>query len=134
MSVSLARVAGIEQARGDLDGALARFEEVLEIADQLFVDEETPGALNNLVWYAQLCAGIEVSLSRADAALVRLEFFLEQACLLESIMNVGILDTAATYWERRVDALVALGRSSESDESRIRALALRTRIADSTNA
>jgi hypothetical protein len=45
-------------------------------------------------------------------------------------VNVGILDTAATYWERRVEALDALGRTSEATESRTRATSIRIRIAD----
>ena len=70
-----------------------------------------------------------VSLSRAGAALVRLESLVEQAGLLESTTDAGILDTAATYWERRTEALEALGWASEAAESRARALVIRARIA-----
>ena len=130
VSALLQRVADIEQARGNLDGALARYEESLWIAHRLLVDEETPGALNNLVWSAQLCAVIEISLSRPDAALVRLESFVEQATILESVPYAITLDTTAAYWERRTEALDALGWASEAAESRARALVIRTRIAE----
>ena len=86
--------------------------------------------LNGLVWIEQLCAGIEVSLSRAGAALVRLESFVEQATILESATDTNLLDTAAAYWERRTEALDALGWASEAAESRARALVIRTRIAE----
>jgi exonuclease VII small subunit len=133
VSALLQIVADIEQARGNLDGALARYEESLLIAHRLLVDEETPGALNNLVWSAQLCAVIEISLSRPDVALVRLESFVEQATILESVPYAITLDTTAAYWERRTEALDALGWASEAAESRARALAIRTRIAEMDN-
>ena len=82
------------------------------------------------MWVVQHCASIEISLSRADAALVRLESFVEQASCLESATDANTLDTAATYWERRAEALDALGRTSEATESRTRAASIRTRIAD----
>jgi tetratricopeptide (TPR) repeat protein len=133
VSVSLQRVADIEWARGNLDGALARYEKSLGIAHRLLVDEETPGVLNLLVWAVQNCASIEMSLSRPDAALVRLESFVEQASILESATDANTLDTAAAYWERRTEALDALGWASEAAESRARALVIRTRIAEMGN-
>ena len=129
VSVSLTNVGNILKSRGDTPGALARYEESLGIRHRLLADAETPGALNNLLWTAQLCAGSEISLSRPDAALVRLESFVEQASILDSAKDANTLDTAATYWERRTEALEALGWASEAAESRARALALRTRIA-----
>jgi hypothetical protein len=129
----LVNLGNILESRGDTSSALERFEESLVIGRQLLADEETPEALNGLVWIEQLCAGIEVSLSRAGAALVRLESLVEQAGLLESTTEAGILDTAATYWERRTEALDALGWASEAAESRARALAIRTRIAQMEN-
>jgi len=53
-----------------------------------------------------------------------------QVSLLESASDVNTLDTVAAYWERRTEALDALGRSAEAIESRTRALAIRTRIAE----
>jgi hypothetical protein len=129
VSESLVNVGNILRSRGDTSGALERYEESLVFRRQSLADKETPEVLNGLVWIEQLCAGIEVSLSRAGAALVRLESLVEQAGLLESTTEAGILDTAATYWERRTEALEALGWASEAAESRARALALRARIA-----
>jgi tetratricopeptide (TPR) repeat protein len=129
MIISLECIASIEQARGDLDGALAHYEESLEIRRR---SEElaTPDSLNDLVSSTQLCAGVEISLSRAGAAIVRLESLVAQVSLLESASDVNTLDTVAAYWERRTEALDALGRSAEATESRTRALAIRTRIAE----
>jgi tetratricopeptide (TPR) repeat protein len=129
VSVSLDNVGNILESRGDTSSALERFEESLGIRQRLLADAETPGALNNLLWTEQLCAGSEISLSRPDAALVRLESFVEQASILDSAKDANTLDTAATYWERRTEALEALGWASEAAESRARALVIRTRIA-----
>jgi tetratricopeptide (TPR) repeat protein len=126
----LDNVGRILKSRGDMPGALARHEESLVIAYRLLTEEETPGALNNLVWSAQMCAGIEISLCHPDAALVRLESFVEQATILESATDANTLDTAATYWERHTEAFDALGRSADAAISRSRALANRARIAE----
>ena len=136
VSISLTNVANIEQKRGDLDGALARYEEALEIQRQLSENlstSDSPNSFNDLVCSAQLCASIEISLSRPDAALIRLESFVEQATILESATDANTLDTAAVYWERHTEALDALGRSADAAISRSRALAIRERIADMGN-
>jgi hypothetical protein len=85
---------------------------------------------NALVWVVQHCASIEISLSRPDAALIRLESFVEQATIVESATDANTLDTAATFWECHTEALDALGRSADAAISRSRALAIRARIAD----
>jgi tetratricopeptide (TPR) repeat protein len=132
----LYRIAEIEKTRGDLESALSSYEELLAWQPEL---EAVVGNLdsqvslisvNYMVWIAQMCAGIEVSLSRAEAALVRLEAVLEQACALESSIDAEASDTAAAYWECRTAALEALGWVSEAAESRDRAAALRIRIAE----
>ena len=118
---------------GNLDDALAHCEESLVIQSQLLENcgtSDSPDSFNDIVWDVQHCASIEISLSRPDAALVRLESFVEQASCLESATDANTLDTAATYWERHTEALDVLGRSSEAAESRTRALAIRARIAD----
>ena len=79
---------------------------------------------------AHLDAGIEVSLSRAEAALVRLDSVLEMAYVLESVIDPDALNTAAAYWDLRADALEAVGSISKATESRDRALVLRSRIVD----
>lgn len=130
---TLESVAGIAEVRGDLDGALAHYEESLAIQRQLLESlstSDSPDSFNNLVWDVQHCASIEISLSRPDAALIRLESFVEQATILESATDANTLDTAATFWERHTEALDALARSAEASESRSRALALRARIAE----
>ena len=53
MSVSLNKVADIEQARGDLDSALAKYEESLAIARALADELETPESLRDLAWTLQ---------------------------------------------------------------------------------
>ena len=126
----LGQIGKIEEARGEVDSAPARYEESLAIARQIVEIEETPDLLNLPVWSAQLCAGIDISRSLPDVALVRLESFVQQATILESATDANTLDTAAAYWERRTEALDALGWASEAAESRARALVLRTRIAE----
>ena len=126
----LGQIGKIEEARGEVDSAPARYEESLAIARQIVEIEETPDLLNLPVWSAQLCAGIDISRSLPDVALVRLESFVQQATKLESATDANTLDTAAAYWERSTEALDALGWASEAAESRARALALRTRIAE----
>jgi hypothetical protein len=61
---------------------------------------------------------------------VRLEAVVEHVSALESATDPNILDTAAAYWERRVEALDALGWAAKAAESRMRAAALRARIAE----
>jgi hypothetical protein len=61
---------------------------------------------------------------------VRLEAVVEHVSALESATDPNILDTAAAYWERRVEALDALGWAAEAADSRTRAAALRARIAE----
>ena len=131
--ISLDRVAGIEQARGNLDGALSRYEESLAFQQLLLGARDTRNSvqeLNNFIWSIQRCASAEISLSCAESALVRLEAVVERVSALESATDTNILDTAATYWERRVEALDALGWAAEAAESRTRAAALRARIAE----
>ena len=130
LSVSLDNVGDILRTRGDTSGALAHYEESLEIARLLLEDDGTLISLNDFTWSTQLCASTDISLSRAQAALVRLEAVVEHVSSLESATDTDILDTAATYWERRVEALDALGRAAEAAESRTRAAALRARIAE----
>ena len=136
VSVSLINVGNILESRGDLEAALGHYEESLVIQSQLLENLSTldsPASFNDLVWIVQLCAGIEISLSRPDAALVRLESVVAQACTVASATDANTLDTALAYWERRadaLDALDALARSAEAAQSRARALALRARIAD----
>ena len=134
VSVSLINVGNILESLGDTPGALARYEESLGVLHRLPVDDMTLASLNTLLWVVQLCAGIDVSRCRADAALVRLDSVLEQVCLIESTTDVGSLEFAAAYWECRTEALEALGRSVESTECRSRALALRASIAEPYNA
>jgi tetratricopeptide (TPR) repeat protein len=133
VSVSLNKVGDIEQARGDLDGALSRYEESLAIQQLLLGARVTRNSIQepyDFIWSIQLCAAAEISLSRAGAALVRLEAVVEHVSDLESATDPNILDTAAAYWERRVEALDALGWAAEAAESRTRAAALRARIAE----
>ena len=133
VSVSLNRVGGIEQARGNLDGALSKYEESLAIQQLLLGARDTRNSVQeliNFIWSIQRCAAAEISLSCAGAALVRLEAVVEHVSALESATDPNILDTAAAYSERRVEALDALGWAAKAAESRMRAAALRARIAE----
>jgi hypothetical protein len=118
------------ESRGDSSGALAHYEESLGIARRLLEADGTLISLDGFAWTIQRCASAEISLSCAESALVRLEAVVERVSALESATDTNILDTAATYWERRVEALDALGWAAEAAESRTRAAALRARIAE----
>jgi tetratricopeptide (TPR) repeat protein len=130
VSVILANVGNILESRGDSSGALAHYEESLGIARRLLEADGTLISLDGFAWTIQRCASAEISLSCAESALVRLEAVVERVSALESATDTNILDTAATYWERRVEALDALGWAAEAAESRTRAAALRARIAE----
>ena len=58
------------------------------------------------------------------------EAVVEHVSDLESATDPNILDTAAAYWVRRVEALDALGWAAEAADSSTRAAALRARIAE----
>ena len=59
MSVTLDSVAVIKQARGDLDGALARYEEGLEIRRALMAELGTPQSRRDLSWSLYQVASLE---------------------------------------------------------------------------
>jgi tetratricopeptide (TPR) repeat protein len=128
VSVSLENVAGIEHARGDLDAARTKYEESLGIQRALAESLGTPDAANGVVWTAQLAAGVELALERPGGAIVRLDSLVDLALSLESSRDQNHLDTAAAYWERRVEVLEVLEWNDEAADSRARAAALRARI------
>jgi exonuclease VII small subunit len=126
-------VADIEVSRGELDAALAKYGESLGIARGLAESLGTHDEVNGVIWTAQLAAGVELALARPSAAIVRLESLTDLATSLESSSDPNHLDTAAAYWERRVEVLEALQWHVEAAESRARAAALRARIGDTAS-
>lgn len=133
MSISLHRLADIKLMRGDLESALSHCDESLALHLRWVADSDIlfwTRTLKQVVMVAHLGAGIEVSLFRAEAALLRLDSVLEKVYTLEFIIDPDALNTAATYWDLRAVALDAVGWISEAAESRDRALVLRIRIVD----
>jgi exonuclease VII small subunit len=128
VSISLNNVADIEHARGDLDAALAKYEESLRIARALSESLGTRDAVNEVIWIAQLAAGVELALERPGGAIVRLDSLVDLALSLASSRDRNHLDSAAAYWERRVELLELLEWNDEAADSRARAAALRARI------
>ena len=131
MSVSLDKVAGIEQARGDLDAALAKYEESLEIRRLLAEELGTPQSDADVRWNLRKCRDIsiessqfgralafanecwEVTLSkyRKDESASAIEHQLSQ---LIPVMRCGIelamqpdADNSAVVANRLIDSLVA---------------------------
>ena len=71
VSISLNQVAFIEQARGDLHGALARYEEALEIARALMAELGTPESRRDVSLSLKAFADIEEARGDLDGALAR---------------------------------------------------------------
>ena len=73
VSVSLLTVAGIEEARGELDAAMAKYEESLAI-HRLFAKElGTPESLRDVSVSLRTVAGIEEARGDRDAAMAKYE-------------------------------------------------------------
>jgi exonuclease VII small subunit len=77
VSVSLNHVAGIERARGNLDSALARYEEGLEIRRALMAKLGTPDSRHDASISLHHVAVIEQECGNLDGALARYEEGLE---------------------------------------------------------
>ena len=131
LSVSLNNVAGIEQARGDLDGALEKYEESLAIAQRLFEHDVTPATQNGALWTAHLTASCLVGLSRLGEALAMLDGVSSTAAELELACDdhLNMLDTCAAFHETYAKASAALGRANEAQRRSEHGAAIRARIA-----
>lgn len=117
-----AEVAGMAEARGDLDRALSHYEESLALHLRwmvVLVTSDRPGPIKDVVTIAIFGARIEISPSRAEAARARLESVFEQVCPRESDSDPYTLDTAAAYWECCTEALEMLCCFSEAATGRL---------------
>ncbi len=131
MSISLNKVAGIEEARGDLDAALAKYEESLEIRRALAEALGIPGDQNEYVWSVHLMASCLVDLSRPGEALAMLAEASDAAAKFESSCgdDLNMLDTCAAFRETYAKASAALGRADEAQRRSEHGAAVRARIA-----
>ena len=132
LSVSLGRVAGIEEARVDFDAAHAKYVESLEIARGLAEELGTPESLRDLSRSLEMVAGIEHARGDLDAALVKYE---ESLRMLRGLvkasgihedtrwMNLALQMTACLE-ESRGDLASARAKFAESLEITRRLLAV----------
>ena len=126
VSLSLERVADIERERGDLDGALARYEEGLEIALALLAELGTPESRRDVSLSLERVADIERERGDLDGALARYEEGLEIRRPLmaelgtpESRRDVSVsLNQVAGIEQARGDLDGALARYEEGLEIR----------------
>jgi hypothetical protein len=134
VSFSLDTVAGIDRARGDLDAALAKYTESLEIRRGLATRLGTRDDLNGLVWGVARISSVLVDLNRFGEAETLLSADESRASELEYVAarDVYILDTCAAF--REVQAVLAekSGDTGALTMSNARAVALRAIIAEIT--
>jgi tetratricopeptide (TPR) repeat protein len=133
---SLYNFAAIERARGDLDSALAKFQESLEIARALAETPAEPGSrrdlersLDAVVRTTKYIAERELAAGNAAAALNHLDSVEPLAEELLQSADADQLNILALYWECRGEAIRVLQRSDLVVECRSRADAIRARIA-----
>jgi hypothetical protein len=133
VSYSLDMVAGIEHARGDLDAALAKYLESLEIARQLYAPctaERDPEACNDLVWSVHLTGTCLIALHRPVEALELLHTHAADAARLEAECgdHPNHLDSCAAFWETFAAGWSAAGDAAEAATHATRATGIRARI------
>ena len=109
VSLSLEGVARIEQARGDLDGALARYEEGLAIARALMAERGTPQSRCDVSLTLNRVADIKMARGDLDGALARYEEGLEIARAL--MAELGTPDS-------RRDVSATLNRVADIEQAR----------------
>ena len=130
VSLSLNKVAGIEQTRGDLDAAFAKYSESLDIARTLLQEEDTPRDRNGSIWTAHLLSGCMVAMGHASAALELLANMEQEVDAFAKGCegDGGRLDTAACYWEVRGAAAAAADDSKLETRCKHKAKAIRNQI------
>ena len=89
-------------------------------------------SFKGLVWGACLIAKNRLLASLPQAAAEALDRVQSHVAPLEhpELRDAGILDTAATYYERRADIAKALNQPAALQQATQRAAALRARIAE----
>jgi len=131
VSVSLNKVAGIEEARGDLDAAYAKYEESVGISRGLSEELRTPGSQNDHLCSVCLAASCLVDLSRLEESLAILTEASDAAIEFESACDddLDFLDTCAAFHETYAKAFAALGRIDEAQRRSEHGAAIRVRVA-----
>jgi hypothetical protein len=124
-------VAGIEESRGDLDAAHAKYVESLEIARRLAEELGTLEIQNDHLWSVHLTGSCLVLLSRLEEALSMLAGASDAAAQFESSCgdHLNMLDTCAAFHETFAMASAALGRTDEAQRRSEHGAAIRARIA-----
>jgi tetratricopeptide (TPR) repeat protein len=128
VSVSLDRVGAIAKANGDLETALAHNEESLAIGRALYAEDPCEDNLNGLVWNTGLLATLLLKQGNAREAERRLDEWRDLVGKLEASEDLGIVDTAAAWWEAKARVAEVQGRIADETEASRQAAMLRVRI------
>ena len=126
-------MARIEHARGELDAALAKYQESLEIRRQLYAQrtaEHDPEACNGVVWSAHLTGTCLIAMHRPVEALELLHTHAADAAKLEAECgdHPNHLDSCAAFWETFAAGWSAAGDAAEAATHATRATGIRARI------
>ena len=129
VSVSLGIIGDIEAKEGNLKVARNLCSESLEISKKLAEQFNTPGFINNKIWSLQQLAYVQILLEENQAALNLLKENETDVDRLQSECSgdMNILDTVATYWERRIAVEEKL-KIPNNKSSKAKAEAIRNEI------
>ena len=129
VSVSLERIGLIERAEGNLECAKGFYSESFEISRNLTDQFNIPDFINGKIWTLQQLAHVQILLEENQAAFNLLKESESDVDELQSKCSgdVGILDTVATYWERRTEVEVKL-KLPEAKNSKAKTEAIRNEI------
>jgi hypothetical protein len=132
----LVSIADIEVSRGDVDAALVKYQEALEIRRSLAKALGNPQSLhdlrysqNDFVRATRLIAERDLAGGHTESALARLDAVRDLAEEMGQVEDPIILDTAAAFFELRARVLEALQQPALAAADRERAKSIRDRIA-----
>ena len=129
VSFSLGRIGGIEQGQGNLECARTLYFESLEISRKLAKQMNKPSYIHEKIWVLQQLAHVQILLEENQTAFNLLKENESDVDRLQSECSgdMNILDTVATYWERRTEVEVKL-KMPNSKSSKAKADAIRNEI------
>jgi len=128
-SMVLFKIGGIEQAEGNLEIAKTLYSESLEIFKKLAEQFNMPDYINGKIYMTQQLAYVQILLEENKMAFNLLKESESDVAELQSKYSgdVNILDTVATYWERRTEVEEKL-KMPDIKSSKAKAEAIRNEI------
>ncbi len=129
VSISLNQIGDIEEVEGKLECARTLYAEGLEIRRKLAEQLNIPVNINQKIWTLQQLAHVQILLEENQAGFNLLKENESDVDKLQSECSgdMNILDTVATYWERRTEVEVKL-KMPNSKSSKTKAEAIRNEI------